>query len=525
MHLNTVFYLFFVAVFNIFIDAGLVSLQHVDNQPLTINAISTNDVPIVPTMNRAMKSPVHANTSICYPVVGCFDNNAPFTNAAFEIPQSPEFIDTQFLLFTQETPTNPEFLFYNGNDKSIVESNLNSSRWLRIIVHGFINNRDSIWIKPLKDELLTLKDNEISDVLVMDWGNGAKAPLYANAASNTRLVGKQLGLLLKKIHEMKGFSYDKIHCIGHSLGAHTCGTASNVVDNQLARISGLDPAGPYFEGTTSLVRLDQTDAKFVDVIHTNTEIALGMGLGLKDQSGHVDFYVNGGQHQPGCPSMTSLFGNLLGGQSDAMVEQTSCSHARAHGYFTESINSQCPYVAFPCDNYDNFSNGKCFTCPASGCAQMGFHSIYSLGRGDMYLTTKSVSPFCGYHHSIELTIAHDMPKTSGEIYVAIHSNYEMLANVSMTSKSNADIQAGDVFRRIFSYNADMGNVDYAIVYFNKGKSFFGLGGPKGNEIVISNLRLKSVEDTIIYSGLCQTNTKISAYTSQTVLLDRSDCHT
>lgn len=32
---------------------------------------------------------------------------------------------------------------------------------------------------------------------------------------------------------------------------------------------GLDPAGPYFEGTPPEVRLDPTDANFVDVIHSN----------------------------------------------------------------------------------------------------------------------------------------------------------------------------------------------------------------------------------------------------------------
>lgn len=32
---------------------------------------------------------------------------------------------------------------------------------------------------------------------------------------------------------------------------------------------GLDPAGPYFEGTPPEVRLDPSDADFVDVIHSN----------------------------------------------------------------------------------------------------------------------------------------------------------------------------------------------------------------------------------------------------------------
>jgi hypothetical protein len=98
------------------------------------------------------------NTTLCYPVVGCFDNNDPFNNAGLEIPQSPEFIDTAFLLFTQEAPTNPEFLSYDASDDSFIQSSINPSRWLRIIIHGFTNNRDSIWIKPLRTELLKLKD-------------------------------------------------------------------------------------------------------------------------------------------------------------------------------------------------------------------------------------------------------------------------------------------------------------------------------------------------------------------------------
>lgn len=97
-------------------------------------------------------------TSVCYPLVGCFDNNPPFDNAGLQVPQNPSVIDTQFLLFTHSTPTSPEFLQYHNNDSSIVNSKYNKSNWLRIIVHGFTNNRNSPWIKRLTEELLTLKD-------------------------------------------------------------------------------------------------------------------------------------------------------------------------------------------------------------------------------------------------------------------------------------------------------------------------------------------------------------------------------
>ena len=36
---------------------------------------------------------------------------------------------------------------------------------------------------------------------------------------------------------------------------------------------GLDPARPFFEWMPAFVRLDATDAQFVDVIHTNGGVA------------------------------------------------------------------------------------------------------------------------------------------------------------------------------------------------------------------------------------------------------------
>lgn len=63
---------------------------------------------------------------------------------------------------------------------------------------------------------------------------------------------------------------------------------------------GLDPAEPHFSKTDALVRLDPTDAIFVDNIHTDANSFVMGGLGMKDPVGHVDFYPNGGRDQPGC---------------------------------------------------------------------------------------------------------------------------------------------------------------------------------------------------------------------------------
>lgn len=58
---------------------------------------------------------------------------------------------------------------------------------------------------------------------------------------------------------------------------------------------GLDPAGPYFSYTDPVVRLDPSDDRFVDVIHTDAGL-----LGTSQNVGDVDFYPNGGSKQPGC---------------------------------------------------------------------------------------------------------------------------------------------------------------------------------------------------------------------------------
>ncbi len=52
----------------------------------------------------------------------------------------------------------------------------------------------------------------------------------------------------------------------------------------------MDPAGPYYENTDPKVRLDPTDALFVDVIHTDGSHNLLLGLGIIEFLQKINFY-------------------------------------------------------------------------------------------------------------------------------------------------------------------------------------------------------------------------------------------
>lgn len=72
-------------------------------------------------------------------------------------------------------------------------------------------------------------------------------------------------------------------------------------------LKGLDPAMPLFTDPDNNRKLDSSDAKFVQIIHTDS-----LQKGKFEATGHADFYVNGGMEQKGCPrdNMSKLFKNI-----------------------------------------------------------------------------------------------------------------------------------------------------------------------------------------------------------------------
>jgi hypothetical protein len=194
----------------------------------------------------------------------------------------------------------------------------------RVIIHGFRNtggNADNNytpqpWMSDMANALRQREPN--SNIIVVDWADGAQRALwnYSQSARDTLDVGGQVATHLREI----GANPDNTHLIGHSLGAQTAGYAGMLYEartgNQIDRITGLDPAGPNFEGRDPIVRLDPTDARFVDIIHTSDT------LGDFNRIGHVDFFPNQGDwFQPGCWNFT-------------------CNHSYAIELFIDSINGQ-----------------------------------------------------------------------------------------------------------------------------------------------------------------------------------------
>ena len=64
--------------------------------------------------------------------------------------------------------------------------------------------------------------------------------------ADTRLVAAEIGKLVEEMVKL-GADLDKFWLIGHSLGAHTMGFVGSNVPG-IGRVTGLDPAEPYFEG-------------------------------------------------------------------------------------------------------------------------------------------------------------------------------------------------------------------------------------------------------------------------------------
>ncbi|XP_050302243.1 phospholipase A1-like [Anthonomus grandis grandis] len=246
-------------------------------------------------------------------------------------------------------------------------SSFNTSKPTYIYTHGWTTKYTSNDGVQIREAILNTSE---VNVLLYDWDYCATNIIYTTAWGCVEEVGNYLGSFLTELSDSYGYSLEDVTLIGHSLGAHISGYAGKATNGTLPVIVGLDPAGPLFFEDQPNHRLNATDAKYVQVIHTSAIL-----IGLNYNVGVADFWPNGGHIQNGCEAYAIEFGR--------------CSHIRAFMYYAESVLLN-DFQGQVCDSYEDFAKNKCSN---NEKGYMGGINVDTSLKGVFYLKTNSQSPY------------------------------------------------------------------------------------------------------------------------------------
>ncbi|XP_037937088.1 pancreatic triacylglycerol lipase-like [Teleopsis dalmanni] len=342
---------------------------------------------------------------------------------------------------------NPKYIDLN-DPEAVLHMGINPKGKIYFLSHGYLEMGQMQWLLDMGKALLTKEKEGNAAVVLIDWGGGSSPP-YVQAVANIRLVGAITAHVIHMIYEeLRLSNINNVHFIGHSLGAHLAGYAGYTLHRdfglKLGRITGLDPAAPLFTDTDPIVRLDRSDAHFVDIIHTDANPLMKGGLGIHERIGHVDFYPNDGFDNPGCDiRLQDYMKNRRSTLMESMQEFLGCNHIRSYQYFTESILTKCPFMGVTCESFEAFKEGKCSSCDATDhvCMRMGYHSFddykHHLIRGAsfvksnkppvLYLMTGDSKPFCRAHYKVTVRVSGSDVSLNhggeiGTLFLRLHSN-------------------------------------------------------------------------------------------------------
>jgi len=328
--------------------------------------------------------------AIVFQSCGVFSKNIPAANLVWwpnilgpsgsmfpiflDAPLAESRADPDNIHFYLFTPNNPE-----EKQELIIDSleSIQNSSWIKgapvkTLAHGFSSGINTGY--PWNVRGAYLEWGQDMNLILVDWNKLAQPPFYNIAAENTKLVGEKSARLLAFLLANDFMDISDLHVQGISLGGHVAGvtgsTLTNLTGLKVPRISAYDPAGPLFANADDAVRIDPTDADFVDVIHTN-----GGLLGMIAPRGHVDFYPNGGKLQPGCVA------DVTG----------ACSHFRASALNIESIAAGgTPFKSCLCASWEEYDND---TCDCAVTANLGEHVSKTAKEGSYFLRTNKEAPF------------------------------------------------------------------------------------------------------------------------------------
>ncbi|KZS07195.1 putative Triacylglycerol lipase [Daphnia magna] len=388
----------------------------------------------------------------CYGEIGCITIDDswydPISRPINQEPLPRERINTRFILHTRERPTQDTMLYANDLD-TIRYSTFNPSRPTQFLVHGFIDDGTVRWMKRLTENLLAHGDY---NVIIVNWGGGS-LPMYSQATANTRVVGLEIAYMVNTMITHFGVDPGMVHLMGHSLGAHTVGYAGEGIEG-LGRITGLDPAEPYFQYMPPHVRLDPTDAKFVDAIHTDTRTILLLGYGMIQPVGHLDFYPNGGRDQPGCNPVDIPLDMITEDMVTGARELVACNHLRCIEFFIDSLLPNYNYVGYECSDNEAFHRGECYSCGADNlnCAKFGIDASLYPSRDRTLVTllfdTGKDVPYIKYHYSIKVNLAYPAEAEAfvyGTMRISLYGTAGQLVDMVIAENSQKFVHGADTY--------------------------------------------------------------------------------
>ncbi|KAM3955828.1 pancreatic lipase-related protein 2 [Aphomia sociella] len=198
--------------------------------------------------------------------------------------------------------------------------------------------------------------------------------IYPKSVRIAGPIGRKVGEFMVKLNEL-GMKPENLELVGLSLGSHIAAYAAKhyyaATGKKPSRITGLDPAGPCFRSMPAKYRLDASDAERVDVLHTNID-----GFGIAERLGHVDFYINGGEFQPG----DIVYIPCL----------VICSHLKSTLYWWQAIENPKKFIGVKCDSVQDARIANCFNNTETN--YVGANTDFNK-PGVYYLSTNNAFPY------------------------------------------------------------------------------------------------------------------------------------
>ncbi|RVE45226.1 hypothetical protein evm_010116 [Chilo suppressalis] len=263
--------------------------------------------------------------------------------------------DNHYHLFTRDNPTTSQPLV-QGLTNLLSQSNYDGGKQTTIVIHGMAGSPDDHFNQVVIPAILQADDR---NVITIDWSRGANPSpqVIQQAIDSARFVAGFINWLISAT----GQNSNAFTIVGFSLGGLKAGLVARHVQGQVSYMLGLDPL--HQPSMPDTIRPD--DAQYTETIRT----AVG---GMGDQPiAHADFYVNGGDNNPGC-------GTDFG-----------CNHARAYLFYAESL-TRGGFTGRQCPSLQNALTGNCFM---PNTLRMGGLSPKTGARGLFYLATNANSPF------------------------------------------------------------------------------------------------------------------------------------